>query len=301
MACATYLKERGCQVSLFDKGRGPGGRMSTRRIAHDGREFRFDHGAQYFSVKDEEFARQMKAWAGAGIVARWPQDKPDAWVGTPGMNAPLQHMAQDLDIAFGSRIVGMQKQGNSYLLQSGSGTLPQHFDSIAVAVPAEQATTLLGTMDFGMARHAVAVSSAPCWTLMCAFAEKLDGAPESYRSDGAIAWAAQNSAKPDRDAEECWVVQAGTGWSRKNLELEPQAVVPLLLEEFAQALRMELPEPLLATAHRWRFAFPTADNAGCLWDPEKRLGACGDWLAGATVEDAWLSGRQLARTMLREG
>ncbi len=301
MACATYLQERGCDVTLFDKGRGPGGRMSTRRIAQDGREFRFDHGAQYFSVSDEEFARQMKAWESAGIVARWPHDKPDAWVGTPGMNAPLKHMAKGLDISFATRIVGMQKQGKAYMLRSEDGALPQIFDTIAVAVPAEQATTLLGTIHFGMARHAVGVSSNPCWTLMCAFADKLENAPESYRSDGAIAWAARNSAKPDRDAAECWVVQAGPEWSRRHLELEPQAVVPLLLEEFAKALRMDLPQQLLATAHRWRFAFPAAGNAGCLWDSEKRLGACGDWLAGATVEDAWLSGRQLARTMLRKG
>ncbi len=301
MACASYLQERGCSVKLFDKGRGPGGRMSTKRIAQDGREFRFDHGAQYFSARDEDFVRQLKAWEKAGVVARWPKDKPDAWVGTPGMNAPLKHMAGSLEISFSTRIVGIQRQGRAYALRTEQGALPQQFDSLAVAVPAEQATTLLGALDFGMARHAVSVSSTPCWTLMCAFAEPLSDLPESYRSDGVIAWAARNSAKPDRDAHECWVVQAGPAWSCAQLEMEAADIVPMLLEEFARALGAKLPPPLLATAHRWRFAFPNSANSGCLWDGDNRLGACGDWLTGATVEDAWLSGRQLARTMLREG
>ena len=32
MACAEVLVQAGWAVDLFDKGRGPGGRMSTRRI-----------------------------------------------------------------------------------------------------------------------------------------------------------------------------------------------------------------------------------------------------------------------------
>ena len=38
-------------VSVFEKARGPGGRMSTRRAD----PFAFDHGAQYFTVETERF------------------------------------------------------------------------------------------------------------------------------------------------------------------------------------------------------------------------------------------------------
>ena len=39
------------QVTVFEKSRGFGGRMSTR--TRD--DFEFDHGAQYFTVKSNEF------------------------------------------------------------------------------------------------------------------------------------------------------------------------------------------------------------------------------------------------------
>ena len=49
LSCATRLAALGHEVALFDKGRGPGGRMATRRVEADGTLLRFDHGAQYFT------------------------------------------------------------------------------------------------------------------------------------------------------------------------------------------------------------------------------------------------------------
>ena len=52
---------------LVEKARGPGGRMSTRRID----ELRFDHGAQYFTARDADFRRQVARWLKEGTVQRW--------------------------------------------------------------------------------------------------------------------------------------------------------------------------------------------------------------------------------------
>ena len=49
------LKEK--DVLIFDKGRGPGGRSSTRRVEHVGV---FDHGLQFISPKEKEFELFLK-------------------------------------------------------------------------------------------------------------------------------------------------------------------------------------------------------------------------------------------------
>jgi renalase len=46
LACAQRLQDGGCSVTLFDKGRGAGGRMATRRVTTPFGEIAFDHGAQ---------------------------------------------------------------------------------------------------------------------------------------------------------------------------------------------------------------------------------------------------------------
>ena len=93
LAFAEGLAGQGHEVVLFDKGRGPGGRMSTRRMPTSAGEAHFDHGAQYFTVRDESFRRRVDAWIVDGVAAAWPSAGSEAYVGVPAMNAPVRHMA----------------------------------------------------------------------------------------------------------------------------------------------------------------------------------------------------------------
>jgi predicted NAD/FAD-dependent oxidoreductase len=52
LAAARYLRERGIACTLFDKSRGLGGRMATRRVD----TLHFDHGAQFFTARSARFA-----------------------------------------------------------------------------------------------------------------------------------------------------------------------------------------------------------------------------------------------------
>jgi renalase len=52
LTCARTLTEQRFAVQVLDKGREPGGRIATRQIAG----YRFDDGAQYFTVRDGSVA-----------------------------------------------------------------------------------------------------------------------------------------------------------------------------------------------------------------------------------------------------
>ena len=41
-----------------------------------------------------------------------------------------------------------------------------------------------------------------------------------------------------------------------------------------------------------------AGKDSAVWLPAVRVGLCGDWLQGGRVEDAWLSGRALAMSVM---
>ena len=83
LACAEEWTRFGHAVLLFDEGRGPGCRMSSRRIQTSVGEAYFDHGAQYLTVRDNAFRRQVAAWASEGVAAAWPSVSSDAYVGGP--------------------------------------------------------------------------------------------------------------------------------------------------------------------------------------------------------------------------
>ncbi len=296
MSCAKRLVELGHDVALYDKGRGPGGRMATRRIEQDGRTLRFDHGAQYFTVRDPHFAKQVDHWEQAGVVARWPEAGEDAWVGTPAMNAPLKAIASELDVHFGVRIDALGRTAHGWML-TGDRAPEASFDAVVIALPAEQAAPILSPHDEAFGSLAAKTRSDPCWTLMVAFSEPVAGLGATVRDVGPIGWAARNSSKPGRSAEEAWVVQGSPEWSRQHLEENAQTAGALLRDAFADAAGRDLPPILASTAHRWRYAKSGVAGASPQWNASLGLGACGDWLIAPRVEAAYLSGLQLAEVI----
>lgn len=299
LACAEALQAAGRSVRLLDKGRGPGGRMSTRRVATPAGEAAFDHGAQFFTVRDPDFARRAQAWVQAGVAAPWAAAGPQALVGAPGMNAPIRDMAAGLKVLWSARVDAVERRGEAWRL-SGEGFEPIEAEAVVVAAPAEQAAVLFRTVAPPMAAAAAAVVSEPCWTVMAAFEAPLAFEDDALRLATPLAWAARNSSKPGRAGPEAWVLQASPEWSRDHLEEAPETVAAMLMDHLARAHGSALPAVLAVQAHRWRFARTSAQGGAPLWSRALGLGACGDWLGGPRVEAAWRSGHDLAALILND-
>jgi renalase len=294
LACAGFLTDAGHTVELFDKGRGPGGRMSTRRLQTPQGEVVVDHGAQYFTARDPAFKRLVESWSALGIVAPWPSAGLDAWVGTPGMNAIVKYMAAAHTVTWSHIVTSVARKSEEWWLVGTAGETGP-FDAVVLAIPGEQAAAILSLHDFAMARVALTARSQPCWTSMFVFDRPLDGLPSVIRNSGEIAWAARNSEKPGRSAPEAWIVQANAMWSRSRLEAPPEQVSELLFLALSDSARVAIPPPIAAGSHRWRYALSAGTGHGALWNSELRLGVCGDWLLGPRIESAWQSGRMLAQ------
>ena len=296
LTCAGELAAQGHSVRLFDKGRGAGGRMATRRVEVGGETVHFDHGAQYFTARGDGFRQAVAQWEAAGIVARWRAAGDDAYVGTPGMNAPLKAMADGLDVNWNIRVGSLQSVGDGWEIGFEDGD-PQRFDSVIVAIPAEQAATLLNDANRDFADMADGSQSRPCWAVMAVFAEKLPLPDDAYRdADGPVPWAARNSAKPGRGGLESWVFHASPDLSRELLDVTKEDAARRIYAEFAARVGVTGQEPAYSTAHRWLYAMAEPnDGPPCLWDAQTRIGVCGDWLTHPRVEGAWQSGHALAR------
>ncbi|GGD84959.1 FAD-dependent oxidoreductase [Tsuneonella deserti] len=296
LACADGLTAAGHSVALFDKARGAGGRMSTRRLQTPAGEVAVDHGAQYFTVRDTEFSRQVAVWANLGLAEPWPIAGPDAWVGVPRMNSVVGEMARRHDVTWNCVVQGLVRDQGRFHLACQTGQRGP-FDAAVLAIPAEQAAVILSLHDLEMTRLALGARSQPCWAAMFAFEPPLADLPGALRSSGAIAWAAGNKSRPGRTGPEAWVVQASPGWSRERLDWRAEHVAQVLLEEFSLITGSDNLHPIAGQAHLWRYALSAGTGDGALWNPALRLGVCGDWLLGPRVECAWMSGRLLAGKM----
>jgi predicted NAD/FAD-dependent oxidoreductase len=304
LACAHSLDAYGVRVRMFDKGRAPGGRLSSRRVERDGRVFGFDHGAQYLTARGPAFSAVLDA----AKTAAWPD--PGRRVGLPHMSAVPRRLAAGLDIAPSRQVTEIIGEPGAWRLRHLDAsklrpggkppeTVPDEagpFDAVVLAMPAPQAAALFAGPAPALAAMLSGVRMAPCWTLMAAFPERLALADTLRLSSGPIGWAARDSSKPGRDAgTECWVVQAGPDWSRDHLERQPAEVATLLLAALERLHVAALPAPIFTAAHRWRFALVEAPlGAPCLWQRALGLGATGDWCIGPRAEAAVDSGAAMA-------
>jgi hypothetical protein len=309
--CGRTLVDQGCDVIVFEKSRGAGGRMATRR-ADAG--VQFDHGAQYFTVKDERFARYVRSWQEDGLVARWegrfatlcrgtlgePRGTIDRYVATPGMNALCKHLAAELTIKTQVRVGRLTKTQRGWQLHDDQGVDLGEFDAVVVSTPAPQAAELLLPVS-PLGQQAASVTMDACWAAMIAFSSPLpircDGA---FVDDSPLAWIARDSSKPGRKNQpESWVLHASRDWTRTHLEADAADVLTQLLTAFWEATSLPPAEPITASAHRWRYALADEPHTQrCLFDAASRLVACGDWCSGPRVEGAFLSGMAAAGALL---
>lgn len=289
LACAARLKDNGIVATLFDKGRRPGGRLSSLCIGG----LEWDFGAQYFKVSGAAFAAEVKRWHDRHLVAPWTGGPDGALVGMPSMGDFVAALCQEHDVRLGAEVQRIEADCLGWHV-SGPDLCEGPFAALIIAAPSEQAATLVSLHDLDMARETTATRSTPCWTVMTAFTEPLSALPHYFRDRGPIAWASRNNSKPGRAPTECWVIQASAAWSRAHLERDPTVVAPLLLGAFAAEARADLPTPSFLRAHRWRFGLPYGQRGKVLWNPSLRLGACGDWTVAPAIEGAWQSGVSMA-------
>jgi predicted NAD/FAD-dependent oxidoreductase len=311
LMCARTLADHGVPVTVFDKSRGVGGRMATRR-SEDGSAF--DHGAQYFTVRDEHFRRYVRSWQGDGLVECWQgiirslcegevtEGKSDKqrFVGTPTMTAVCKHLAADIDVRLGHEIASLTSQNGSWRLKGRDGSEYGPFEIVIVSAPSAQSARLLAPVA-GLADLAGKVKMQPCWAVMVAFGSQLtvpfDGA---FVQDSSLSWVARNSSKPARSSvQDCWVLHGSGDWSLNHAEDPSEEVVESLLEEFWRVTGIPAVTPTHIAAHRWRYALPPEPlEERCLFDSASGLGACGDWCSGPRVEGAFLSGAAAAECIL---
>ncbi|AVE07063.1 NAD(P)/FAD-dependent oxidoreductase [Pseudomonas palleroniana] len=310
LSAARALQDAGHTVQLFDKSRGSGGRMSSKRSDAGS----LDMGAQYFTARDRRFVNEVQRWQSNGWAEQWkPQlynfksgqlspspDEQSRWVGTPRMSAITRALLDDLPVEFGCRITEVFQGEHHWNLLDADGGNHGPFSHVVIATPAPQATALLAAAP-KLASAAAGVKMDPTWAIALAFDQPLDTPMEGcFVQDSPLDWLARNRSKPGRDsALDTWVLHATSTWSKAHLDLSKEAVIEHLHGAFAELLHCAMPAPSFSVAHRWLYARPSSSHEfGVLADADLGLYVCGDWCLSGRVEGAWLSGQEAARRLI---
>lgn len=316
-ACARALCDAGAAVMVFEKSRGPGGRMATRRASYADaqsveQQAEFDHGAPYFEVASPELREAIAQAERAGCVAswhprvrgQWPNlTSPVVFVPVPGMPALARHILAETVVQTGRQVQKLLKGTAGWQLLLADGNLSATFDHVVLCIPPAQAAVLLAEHHPEWSNKLASLAMAPCWTLMVV-TDHIETDWDVIIGDGhsgVLSSIVRNDHKPARHAPSTsatWVAHASALWSASHLEDYPQAVTEVLVAAFEREVspRAQLRYHYRA-AHRWRYAQRPMDvkaDATSWSDFKLGLSVCGDFLGNAGVESAWQSGTRAA-------
>ncbi|MGB0648428.1 MAG: NAD(P)-binding protein, partial [Bradymonadia bacterium] len=133
---ARGLEANGYLVSVVDKGRGAGGRLSTRRTD----EGPFNHGAPSFLMAPE--SAELAIWREASLIDTRDDSEACMVIPKASMNALLKALQVGLTIRFGVRVTGLILADTMCAAQSTEGIL-DGYSAVVLAIPAPQASALL--------------------------------------------------------------------------------------------------------------------------------------------------------------
>lgn len=300
LVAARSLASRGHSVIVLDKGRGVGGRLATRRIG----EAVFDHGAQFFTVRDPKFQALVDGWLAADVVRVWchgfgaEQDGFPRYVGSAGMTSIAKHLAMGLDVRTSALVFSVLPAatgGWTTTLDTGEA-----FDSDAIIltapIPQSFGFAFTGGVEFPEELRTIDYDR----TLGLLVA--LDGSPAIpspgalQNPDGVFSFVGDNQAKGISPVPAV-TFHANPQWSAEHWDTPHDEAEELLRS--AAAAYLGNASILASNFKRWRFATPQRNWPDRFWSNDAgNMVVAGDAFAGPRVEGAALSGLAAADAVL---
>lgn len=301
-------------VTVFDKSRGMGGRMATRRTD----DYHFDHGAQFFTAKSDAFKALLtqaqndhiiEPWhchfaeiIGETINKKWQFDNHHPhFVAKPHMNNLCKYIAKDLNVILNTTIQSIAFEKGKWSLQTQQSGYAGDFDYLILAIPCHQAVDLL-PKNFLYFDIVSDIKMSGCFALMLGFKEKLQlefDAALVKKSN--LSWISANNSKPGRPHNgTALLVKSSNQWADAHIEDDPESVKEKMIQSLQKIINFDVNTIDYQTLHRWKYAnAKLREGEKSLFDPHLNLGICGDWLIAGRVEYAFLSAMNLYETMQR--
>ena len=311
LGAARTLQQAGQTVTIYEKSKGYGGRVATRRVG----PYTFDTGASSIAPRGRSLEAVMLheldrtelveigvpiythngIRVGPGDITR---NRAPRYAYRSGNTKLAKLLATGIDIRFEQVIARFRKNGDSFELAG------ETYDALILTPPAPQTQSLLDASD--IRRSISQASFRSCLAVLLGYDQ-----PNPSMAYHAIiepdqryplTWLCFESVKcPDRAPEgHCaMVAQLSPSYSLSHYEEADAQIIADTVEYVVRLYGSKYAKPLVADVKRWRFSQP---ESFALFDsvnePGSRLVIAGDGTLGARVEFAFETGARAARQLL---
>ncbi|HAR67313.1 MAG TPA: hypothetical protein DCR55_14030 [Lentisphaeria bacterium] len=314
LAAARRVHEADLTCRLLEKSRGLGGRCATRRFHNAS----FDHGAQFFTVRNPPLKALAESWLEQDSIREWCRGFPCAATGagagvdgyprycsSPGMNRLPKVLGSGLTIEKQVLVTSIERAADGWHVASSD---ERHWHSHALIVTAPLPQTL-ALLEPDVSRQVLTCFPAlqevdydPCFTVMLALSGESGVPPPGAirEPNSAIDWIADNSMKHETGGPAALTVHTSAAFTRRHFDAPQEDVAAAVIEEVQPYLMADV---AAWQVHRWRYAKPREPlSVGALALPGTHpLVLSGDYLnTPARLEGAFDSGISAATYILAQ-
>lgn len=319
LTAANRLASAGHEVTVFEKSKGFGGRLSTRYAQGD-RAITLDHGAPYLSAKGPEFKSFIDKFVKLGMLKVWTNKfmyedadmltevsanpgGEDLYVATKGMNTIGKYLSRTVDVRLNTRVGGITHIGTksgkkrAWMVNTDSQEVFEA-DAVVIALPATQAFGIIQTaQDETSVRRIIReldeINYDPCLSFMFNFGKQdLPDWKALKMVDPVVSLIVNESSKRDLGGDFYAVVQSTQAFATANHEGDRESALHDILKVLVNVLGDYAGNPIWHQSHFWRYArarktiprpYFECDN------PALPLALIGDYFNGNDAEAAYNS------------
>lgn len=312
ISLANMLKGK-VNLSIFEKSRGLGGRMATRRA----NPYQFNHGTQYFKIENKEFKDFLYPLIKNKIIKPWKVNRIEVFnkevikkvkiinnkYYTPvnKMNSVVKYLARNnFFIKLLCKIEKIEKKNDKWFIFDTDFTSYGPYDWLFFTIPPNQVIDII-YKNFRFLDCIKKISMRSCYSVMLGFDEikSFDFDIALFKDEDIHSMSIYKKYKTNKEYSSI-IINSSYNFAEQNINSCKDKISDYLIKQVSDSLKYELNNFVHTSIHFWKYAMlEKRNNLGSLLDEEKKVVVCGDWCTNGKVEGAFLSAKDATRKFFK--
>lgn len=283
LMAGNALKDRGADVTVFDKGRNVGGRCATRPT-----DYGFiDHGLQFLDGHDARIISALERFECDTAAISFtpggysPVPQPGPFLAPlNGARSFAEAMSAGLNVRASHTVSQIRESNGGWDIVTNQATY-ESFNAVILAIPPQQAAAFnLHGNDLALDR----ATYTPQVAALIGSNQPLNFTETGPLTQDGLAWISKSA-----DGKRATILTSEP-LSSALMDTDKDEIAALLWERIGGGVR-----PEYLQGHRWRYCRVDQPlGQPCYLDDARMLGYCGDWFIGPNAGDALESGAAVA-------
>ena len=307
------LLQKKYNLTVFEKSRGVGGRMATRRAE----PYQFNHGAQYFKIENKEFKDFMQPLMvnkiikplktnqieilNKKVIKRTKIYNQQYFTADSKMNSVVKYLINNnFSIKLLCKIEKIIKENDKWFVIDSGQVSFGPYDWLIITIPPNQAKEILYN-NFKFLDIIKKIKMRSCYSLMLGFDkfEEFDFDTALFLDED-IQWFSIRKVILENKEYYNLLINSSYNFAEQNINGSEDKISDHLIKQVSDILKCNLYNYEHKALHFWKYAMSEKNNnLGSLFDEDFKIIVCGDWCMNGKVEGGFLSAKDAVNKLLK--